>query len=91
VVDLKPGVYQLDRLLQSSSEVDVDHIVHVGPKNKPQRTASLSEIVDTLQSVYSSNIAAQFTHLEVRCISMCHKHIVFTYIILVHERNTMDC
>ena len=62
VVELKPTVYDLDT--SDSTPINVDQIVHIGPRSKPLREAPLDQVVNTLKTVYCTNIAAQFMHLE---------------------------
>jgi 2-oxoglutarate dehydrogenase complex dehydrogenase (E1) component-like enzyme len=46
-------------------EINIENIFHLGDRARPKRSATLEEIVSHLRKVYSSNIAAQFTHMEV--------------------------
>jgi probable 2-oxoglutarate dehydrogenase E1 component DHKTD1 len=65
VVELKPSVYHLDRMnIDQDTMLNVDQILHIGPKTKPMRQAALKDIIKTLNDVYCNNVAAVFSHLE---------------------------
>jgi 2-oxoglutarate dehydrogenase complex dehydrogenase (E1) component-like enzyme len=62
---LRIGNYDLsEKDLQR--EINIENIFHIGDRTRPKRTATLQEIIDHLKKVYSNNIAAQFSHMEVR-------------------------